>query len=57
MKRFIATLLLSVLVLTSIASAYGWVSGYMRHDGTYVQPYTRSGPSDAYDKNGNWKGW
>lgn len=32
------------------AGADQWVGGYMRQDGTYVQPYLRSAP-DGYSPN------
>lgn len=35
-----------LLSITSIASADEYVRGYVRRDGTYVQPYMRSTPDN-----------
>ncbi len=45
------------LLLSASAFADQWVNGYMRKDGTYVQPYMRttpnSNPYDNYSTKGN----
>jgi len=45
MKKIVAIAVLSV-VLPAGAHAQVQVDGYMRRDGTYVQPYVRSAPDD-----------
>jgi hypothetical protein len=54
MKTIFAALLLAVSV-SAVADKN--VSGYMRQDGTYVQPYHRSNPNnsryDNYSSQGN----
>lgn len=55
MKKIIATILISVVFLTStasIASAYTYVRGYNRRSGTYVAPHYRT-YSNSY-KYDNW---
>jgi len=50
-------MVLIMLILSSAAFADQSVRGYMRQDGTYVQPYTRSSPNeyryDNYSSHGN----
>jgi opacity protein-like surface antigen len=46
----IALALVLLLSIASIASADQYVRGYVRRDGTYVQPYMRSTPdSNPYN--------
>ncbi len=42
----IALALVLLLSIASIASADQYVRGYVRQDGTYVQPYMRSTPDN-----------
>jgi hypothetical protein len=52
-----ALLLAAIVLLPSVATADSYVSGYVRRDGTYVQPHMRSEPNnikfDNYSSQGN----
>lgn len=55
MKSIILAALLAVIAQTAIADQY--VKGYIKRDGTYVQPHVRSSPNnqqwDNYSTKGN----
>lgn len=55
--KFILGLMLGIMLLGSIANATIWVRGYTRSNGTYVESYERSTPSENYTVRGEWKGW
>src|SRR6266566_4729421 len=55
MRAFAASLLALVLLIGTAAPLLAedvHVKGYMRRDGTYVQPHMRSAPDSSY--NNNW---
>jgi len=56
MKKTII-LIAALLAFASIAAADEYVNGYVRKDGTYVQPHYRSSPNsskwDNYSSKGN----
>jgi len=52
-KMILAVAVLAIAGVSSVAKA-GWVHGYQRGNGTYVQPYYRSNP-DGNPYN-NWGG-
>lgn len=56
MKILSSLILLSALMLPSIASADQYVNGYYRRDGTYVQPYVRSSPNNTVRDNYSFEG-
>ena len=56
MKRFIALLLASFLLIPTLSIADQQVRGYTRSDGTYVQGYTRSSPNSTVRDNYSYKG-
>jgi opacity protein-like surface antigen len=52
MKRFFACLAILAGLLSTPTLADVYVQGYVRQDGTYVQPHWRSSPDNNY--NNNW---
>jgi opacity protein-like surface antigen len=51
MKHFLL-FLVAIASFTTTALADTYVQGYVRKDGTYVQPHYRSSPDSSY--NNNW---
>jgi len=47
---------LSLILALATFSYAGWVNGYLRSDGTYVQGYYRSDPNDTVKDNYSYKG-
>jgi len=43
------------VIFSASAMASQWVSGYTRSNGTYVESYQRSTPSESYTIKGEWK--
>ena len=55
MKKTLAFALLLLIFTQTIAFA-GWVNGYTRRDGKYVNGYNRSDPNDTVTDNYSYKG-
>lgn len=51
MLKTITLALCATLTITSIAAADEYVRGYVKRDGTYVQPHYRSSPDSSYNNN------
>mgnify|MGYP003392800953 CR=1 FL=1 len=50
-------LLVLAVLFTAVSMCYaGWVSGYTRSDGTYVNSYYRSDPNGTVTDNYSYKG-
>lgn len=53
--------LIAFFVLVGAVNAYVGVKGYLKNNGTYVQPYRRSDPNpykfDNYSSRGNTNPW
>ena len=54
--KFIKVLLLSLALLISFSSVAGYVSGYTKSNGTYVQPYYRSDRNSTVTDNYSYYG-
>ena len=54
--KFIQTLLLSLALLISFSSIAGYVNGYYKSNGTYVQPYYRSDSNSTVTDNYSYYG-
>jgi len=52
MKKIIALAGLGLVLVAGFAAADEYVNGYLKSDGTYVQPHYRSSPDSSY--NNNW---
>lgn len=50
------TLIFGLTLLSTATMADEWVSGYVRKDGTYVQPHYRSSPDNNVYNNYSYKG-
>lgn len=55
MKTLILSLLLVSFAVTLVSA--GWVKGYMKKDGTYVEPYYRTNPNDYKWDNKDFNKW
>lgn len=55
MEKFISIIMM-LLALTGTAFADQYVNGYMKNNGTYVQPYHRSEPDNSYNNNYSTRG-
>ena len=56
MKLTITTIFLAVTAFTNIAIADEYVHGYMRKNGTYVEPYVRTTSNNSVYDNYSTKG-
>ena len=54
--KFIKVLLLSLALLISFSSVAGYVSGYTKSNGTYVEPYYRSDRNSTVTDNYSYYG-
>lgn len=56
MKKLISLLVILMTISASVGQAYaGYVRGYYRKNGTYVQPYYRSNSNSL--KSDNYSSW
>ena len=54
--KSIKTLILSLALLASFSSVAGYVNGYTKSNGTYVQPYYRSDSDNTVKNNYSYSG-
>ena len=54
MKKFIMAIAI-VMSMGAMVSATTWVKGYYKSNGSYVDSYERSTPSESYTVKGEYK--
>src|SRR6266704_5767552 len=57
MKTLTKLALAAVMLTTAFAAQADWVSGYTRHDGTYVMPYYRTPANGIPYDNLSYRGY